>query len=148
MALPGNKLGKGKTRLILLEDSDQELRNRKNPAALQEEAAEEQNKTKICLATHGTDSVHYVPLLLVPDISLKDSNFGITKFPYHIVFPLGLLLKQLFTTSLNTLAICSYISILSGLCLPPHTHFVSLTQEKWYKFLSCSKTVREATMTQ
>lgn len=116
MALPGDKLGEGRTRLILMEGGDYNLRSRENPAALQEEAAEEQNQN-LCLATHGTDSVHFVPLLLVPDITLKESNFGITEFPYHIVFPLGLLLKQLFTTSVNTLEICSYITMLSGLCL-------------------------------
>lgn len=62
-----------------------------------------QNKTKKCLATHGIDSVHGVPLFLVPDITLKESDVSITEFPDHIVFPLGLLLKQLFTTSVNTL---------------------------------------------
>lgn len=64
MVLPGHKLGEGRTRLILLENGDWELRNRENPAALLglvvfpvleyyqhhgrlwEEAAEEQNKTK------------------------------------------------------------------------------------------------------
>lgn len=84
---------------------------------LREEAAEEQNKKKQCLATHGTDSVHAVSLFLVPDITLKESNFSITKFLDHIVFPLSLLLKQLFTASVNTLEICSYTAILSGLCL-------------------------------
>lgn len=62
-----------------------------------------QNKQKKCLATHGIDSVHGVPLFLVPDITLKESDVSITEFPDHIVFPLGLLLKQLFTTSVNTL---------------------------------------------
>lgn len=84
---------------------------------LQEKAAGKQNKKKLCLTTHGTDSVHCVPLFPVPDITLKESNFSITKFPDHIVFPLGLLLKQLSTISVNTLKICSYTTILSGLCL-------------------------------
>lgn len=34
MALPGYTLGEGRTRLILLENGDWELRNRENPAAL------------------------------------------------------------------------------------------------------------------
>jgi hypothetical protein len=36
-------------------------------------------------------------------------------WPYF--FPLGSLLKQLFTTSVNTLKICFYTTISSGLCL-------------------------------
>lgn len=75
-----------------------------------------QKKTP-CLTTHGTDSAHCVALFLVPDITLKELNFSITEFPDHIVFPLDLLLKQLFTTSVNTLKICSYTTILCGLCL-------------------------------
>lgn len=70
------------------------------------EKRQQKNKTKQkkkCLATHGIDSVHGVPLFLVPDITLKESDVSITEFPDHIVFPLGLLLKQLFTTSVNTL---------------------------------------------
>ena len=62
------------------------------------------NKTKKPIfPTHGTDSAHQAPLFLVPDMTLKESNFSITEFPDHIVFPFGLLLKQLFTTSVNTL---------------------------------------------
>lgn len=107
------------------------LRKRENPAALPqlatlpvpehqphherlEDAAKEQNKT-LCLTTHGTDSAHCVPLFPVPDVTLKESNFSFTGYPDHIVFPLGLLLKQLFTTSVNTLKIGSYTTIICGL---------------------------------
>lgn len=85
--------------------------------------------------THGTDSAHHAPLFLVPDMTLKESNFSITKFPDHIVFPFGLLLKQLFTTSVNTLekSVSIQPSYLDYVFLA-FPHFVSLTQEKWYKF--------------
>lgn len=134
----------------MLKDGDEKLRNRENPAVLpelhfphqhhgrlQEEAAEEQNNKNLCLATHGTDSVHRVPLFLVPDITVKESNFSITEFPDHIVFPLGLLLKQLFTTSVNTLEVFVSIQPIPfylDYVFPPFPRFVSLTQEKWYKF--------------
>lgn len=61
-------------------------------------------------------------------------KFSITEFPDHIVFPLGLLLKQLFTTSVNTLKICSYTTILYGLCPSFFPCFVSLTQENGTNF--------------
>lgn len=94
------------------------------------------NKTKKTIfPTHGTDSAHHAPLFLVPDMTLKESNFSITKFPDHIVFPFGLLLKQLFTTSVNTLekSVSIQPSYLDYVFLA-FPHFVSLTQEKWYKF--------------
>lgn len=106
-------------KINIAEDGDKELKNGEKPEVLpepgfdphqhhgrlQEEAAKEtkQNKTKTILPTHGTDSAHHAPLFLVPDMTLKESNFSITEFPDHIVFPFGLLLKQLFTTSVNTL---------------------------------------------
>ena len=68
-------------------------------------------------------------------MTLKESNFSITEFPDHIVFPFGLLLKQLFTTSVNTLE--NSVSIQPSYLdyvFPAFPHFVSLTQEKWYKF--------------
>ena len=97
---------------------------------------QQRNKTKtnLRLTTHGTDSVHYVPLFLVPDITLKESNFSITEFPAHIVFPSGLLLKQLFTTSVNTLEICSYTTILSGLCLSRLPQLYFFNTRKRQKF--------------
>ena len=94
------------------------------------------NKTKKTIfPTHGTDSAHHAPLFLVPDMTLKESNFSITEFPDHIVFPFGLLLKQLFTTSVNTWekSVSIQPSYLDYV-FPAFPHFVSLTQEKWYKF--------------
>lgn len=99
----------------------QELRNRETQYVhfLNRQQRNKTKQNKTCLATHGTDSVHYVLLFLVPDITLKESDFSITKFLERIVFPLGLLLKQLFTTSVNTSEICSYTTTLSGIYLPP-----------------------------
>lgn len=150
----GGKLEEGETRLTLLEDGDEELKNGEKPEVLpepgldpphqhhgrlQEEAAKEKKKKsktkKPIFPTHGTDSAHHAPLFLVPDMTLKESNFSITKFPDHIVFPFGLLLKQLFTTSVNTLekSVSIQPSYLDYVFLA-FPHFVSLTQEKWYKF--------------
>lgn len=121
MTSQGGKLEEGETRLTLLEDGDEELKNGEKPEVLPEPGLDppppintmggykkrqqrRKNKTKKPIfPTHGTDSAHQAPLFLVPDMTLKESNFSITEFPDHIVFPFGLLLKQLFTTSVNTL---------------------------------------------
>ena len=150
----GGKLEEGETRLTLLEDGDEELKHGENPEILQEpgldhpptpintmggykkrqQRKKKQNK-KTIFPTHGTDSAHHAPLFLVPDMTLKESNFSITEFPDHIVFPFGLLLKQLFTTSVNTWekSVSIQPSYLDYV-FPAFPHFVSLTQEKWYKF--------------
>lgn len=137
MASPGDKLVEGRTRLIFLEDGTGAEEQGFSVGPVLKQAAEEQNKTKqkTCLATHGTDSVHYVLLFLVPDITLKESDFSTTEFPNHIVFPLGLLLKQLFTTSVNTLEICSYTTTLSGLYLPPSPPLCFLNTRKTVQIL-------------